>query len=154
MTKLKESIFELAQGYLEDEKHFIVDVVISEGKGPKKVLVLLDGDEGVNIDDCANLSRSIGHEIEEKNLIEDAYRLEVSSPGLDHPLASDRQYKKNIGRTVKVTLNDGKSIKGELLAFDKENLTLGIEKGKKKEKTEEVIPMSTIKKTIIQISFK
>lgn len=156
MSNLKDQILEIANRHLKDEKHFIVDVVISAKKGPNKVSVFLDGDDGVNIDDCADLSRAISTEIEEGNLIEDAYRIEVSSPGVDFPLTLERQYKKNIGRNVKVTLNEGKDVKGELKAYDDKKITLEVTKGNgKKKETEEVeIPLLNIKKTIVQISFK
>jgi len=156
MEKLKEQLLEISSSHLSDPNHFVVDVVISSTKGPKKVLILVDGDNGVNIDDCADLSRAIGQEVEEKNLIDSAYRLEVSSPGVDYPLQVDRQFKKNIGRTVKVTTNEGKTIKGEMKAFDENELLLETlkGKGKKKEINEVKIPRSEIKKTIVQISFK
>jgi len=156
MANVKEQILEIANKHLSDESHFIVDVVISAKKGPNKVLVLLDGDEGVNIDDCADLSRAVSHEIEEKGIIDDAYRLEVSSPGVDFPLTMDRQYKKNIGRVVKASLHDGQTIKGELKSYDDKSLTIETAKGKgKKKETEAVeIPLLNIKKTIVQISFK
>lgn len=156
---LKEQLSQIAENHLKDESHFIVDVEISSTKGPKKVLVLLDGDSGVTIDDCADLSRAIGAEVEENNIIEDAYRLEVSSPGLDYPLQSTRQYNKNIGRKLKISLQEGKDIIGILKAVDEEKLVVDheVKKGKKGSKSEykEVeIPRSEINKTIVQISFK
>jgi len=156
MEKLKEQLFEISSLHISDPSHFLVDVVISSTKGPKKVLILVDGDEGINIDVCAELSRAIGHEVEERNLIDSAYRLEVSSPGVDYPLQVDRQFKKNIGRVVKVTTNEGKTIKGEMKAFDENELLLETVKGKgkKKEVNEVKIPQTDIKKTIVQISFK
>lgn len=154
--KLEDQILEVANNNLSDPSHFIVDIDISKGKGPKKVKILLDGDEGVNIDDCADLSRAVSNEIEEKNLIDTAYTLEVSSPGIDFPLTTERQYKKNIGRKVKVQLHDDKELKGELkqVANDVITVTAAKGKGKNKEREEVEIPLSNIKKTIVQISFK
>lgn len=153
---LKEQITKIAEGHLSDENHFLVDVVISTGKGFKKVLVLLDGDQGVTIDDCADLSRAIGNELEEKDLIEEAFRLEVSSPGIDYPLQSVRQYRKNIDRNIKVIPNEGKEIKGILKSADETKIVVDqeVKKGKKTEYKEVEIPMSEINKTIVQISFK
>ena len=54
--------------------------------GNQKVLVLIDGDEGVNIDDCSKISRKVGPILEEGDFMPGKYLLEVSSPGLDHPL--------------------------------------------------------------------
>ena len=112
---LKEQIEKLVNDNLESEQHFLVDIVISAQKGPKKVLILLDGDEGINIDDCAKLSRKVGLIIEEEQIIEDAYRLEVSSPGLDHPIVLLRQYVKNIGRNVRITTIEGEQFEGVLI---------------------------------------
>lgn len=153
---LEDKIKEIANKHLADESHFVVDVNISTRKGPSKVLVLLDGDEGVNIDHCADLSRAISNELEEDDIMESAYTLEVSSPGVDYPLSIDRQFQKNIGREVKVTLEDGKDVKGELKAYSDKSITLEKVKGKgKKKEIEEIeIPLQSIKKTIVQISFK
>lgn len=153
---LKEQIIKIAENHLTDESHFLVDVVISTTKGPKKVLVLLDGDQGVTIDDCADLSRAIGNDLEERSLIEEAFRLEVSSPGVDYPLQSVRQYKKNIDRSVKITPKEGKDIKGVLKFADENKVVVDqeVKKGKKIEHKEVEIPMSEINKTIVQISFK
>lgn len=156
MEDLRDHIEKIANTHLSDASHFIVEVIISSAKGPKKVLILLDGDQGVNIDDCADLSRAVGHEIEEKNLIEDAFRLEVSSPGVDYPLKTLRQYIKNIDRQVKITPHEGKALNGILKAVkdDKVVLLQEMKKGKMTEHKEVEIPLSEINKTIVQISFK
>jgi len=84
--------------------------------------------------------------------------LEVSSPGLEHPLKLNRQYKKNIGRQVKVTLQDDNQKTGELLSVDDTYILIGEiikEKGSKKAEIQEVkIPFSDIKKTNVLVSFK
>ena len=99
---------------MKDETFFIADVTVSSLKGPTKVSILLDGDMGVTIDDCVEMSRAVGNALEEDNMIDAKYTLEVSSPGVDHPLSDVRQYKKNIGRKLRVTLSDGKDVKGKL----------------------------------------
>lgn len=153
---LKNEVQQIAEAQLQDPSHFIVDVVISATKGPKKIRVFMDGDDGVSIDDCATVSRKVGNIIEENELIDDRYTLEVSSPGVDYPLANIRQYKKNIGRNLKVTLNESKDIKGELKAVDDNGIQLFEIKGKGKKKTEELhhLKFEDIKKSIVQISFK
>ena len=122
--ELKERLEELVNDNLKSEQHFLVDIVITAKEGPKKVLILLDGDEGINIDDCAKVSRAVGHAVEEEELITDAYRLEVSSPGLDHPLMLLRQYEKNVGRKVKVTLNNGDTPTGILISVSETEIVL------------------------------
>jgi len=152
---LKEQIEKLVNDNLESDQHFLVDIVISAKSGPKKVLILMDGDEGINIDDCAKLSRKVGFIIEEEGIIEDAYRLEVSSPGLDHPIVLLRQYLKNIGRHVRVTDNEEERHEGVLLSADDKNVVIEEHKGKgkKAEKIEKTFSFDQIKKTEILVKF-
>jgi ribosome maturation factor RimP len=91
----KEQITELLQPYLEDDRIFIVEVKVGEGKIRQTITILLDTDEGIKIEECASISRRLAHFIETNELIKDAYNLEVSSPGIDQPLLLKRQYVKN-----------------------------------------------------------
>jgi len=141
---------------IDDPQYFVVEIVIS-GNDRKKIVVLIDGDEGVNIDYCASISRQLGHRLEENAVLDNAYILEVSSPGLDHPLTTTRQYIKNIGRDVKVE-TEAKTMKGELLTVEKDSIMINQiikEKGKNKKVEEETnIPFSDIIKTKVLVSFK
>ncbi|MFC0185584.1 ribosome maturation factor RimP [Pseudarcicella hirudinis] len=155
---LKDKITELLQKYLEDDRLFIVEVEVGQSKTRSNVTILLDSDIGITIEECAKISRKLGHEIEELNLIESAFNLEVSSPGIDQPLKFRRQYVKNIGRSVKIILKDGSEKKGSLDAVSDEGITITEELKKKPKKGEEhgplEIPFSNIEQTKIQISFK
>ena len=140
---------------------FLVDVNIAGNpKAHPKVTVLIDGDQGVDIDTCALISRRVGNQIEERNLLENAYVLEVSSPGLDMPLQSKRQYTKNIGRKIKVLLKDGNTKTGKLILVTDESLLLEEEtSGKKKNASQEApgepirIAFQDISKTNVLVSF-
>ena len=115
--------------------------------------VLVDGDDGISIDTCAKLSRKISEEIE--GLIEGKFTLEVSSPGVDYPLSSIRQYRKNIGRRLKVTNLEDFNLKGRLQEVSDDGILLLQEK-KKGNKTESIkhqIPFTEIKKTTVLIEF-
>ena len=133
---------------------FLVDVKMhSDGK----LIVLVDGDNGIGIADCAAISRHVGFHLEEENVIAEAYNLEVSSPGIDTPLVLTRQYVKNIGRTLAIKMKDGTKREGELLAAGDEAITISeiiIEKGKKAETVESTIPTYNITETNVLISFK
>lgn len=146
-------------GYLPDENHYVVDVLVSE-KGDKKLVnVLVDGDEGVTIQTCAKLSRALSAEIETLEIIDEAYILEVSSPGVDYPLQGMRQYQKNVGRDLLIHLTDGAEVLGTLLSVDEQGVTVNAkEKAKGKSKkintTEKQILFADIIKSIVQVSFK
>ena len=119
--------------------------------------ILLDGDNGIAIADCVAVSRHVGFHLEEENVIENAYRLEVSSPGLDSPLVLIRQYEKAIGRDIRITLENGTKNEGKLIAITNDAVTIEEkikEKGKKAEVKEAVFPLDQIKETKVLISFK
>lgn len=118
-------------------------------------MVVLDGDNGITIDDCAILSRELSDVLEESGMAGENYLLEVSTPGLDQPLKLKRQYKKNIGRSVRVKLSD-KQVEGKLTAINEESITLSQEigKGKKREVHTVEIRFSEIEKTFVLVSFK
>jgi ribosome maturation factor RimP len=154
---LKSTIEEIVSKHLPDESYYLVDVQLLEKGAKSQLTILIDADLGVSIEACAKVSRQIAEEIEAKELLSDAYILEVSSPGLDFPLSSKRQYTKNVGRNLKMTLNDGKELEGKLLEVGNAEvkiLTKYKEKGKKVEDREITIPLEQIKKSIVLVSFK
>jgi ribosome maturation factor RimP len=157
MTGLKQAVEELVEKHLPDESHFVVEVKVEEKAGKPRLLILIDADQGITIDACAKVSRAVSEELEAKEMFGDAYILEVSSPGLDYPLSSRRQYQKNMGRELKVTLASGTDITGKLLDVDPETVKLLVkkkEKGKKATEEELSLPFAEIKKSIVQVSFK
>ncbi len=145
----------IAESVLTDPGQFIVDVIVSSKQGPRKVLVLLDSDNGISIDECADVSRSLSKQLDEVSWLEDAYMLEVSTPGLDHPLKLTRQYRKNIGRRLKVKVLE-KTEEGKLTAVTDGTITLEQEvgSGKKKEIKTIEIPFTDIEKAFVLVSFK
>lgn len=154
--ELSTEIRQLAEGLLSSPAFFVVDVVVSVKRKPGKILVVLDGDQGVNIEDCAELSRKLSDALDSTTLVEDNYTLEVTTPGLDQPLKLSRQFRKNIGRVLKVKqVDETRSTEGRLSAVDETSITLSTTsgKGKKSEPTEVVIPFSSIEKAFVTISF-
>ncbi|MBE7175764.1 MAG: ribosome assembly cofactor RimP [Mucilaginibacter polytrichastri] len=124
----------------------------------KKLTVLLDGDNGITIQDCSRASRMLGQKLEEnENLIDYAYTLEVSSPGADEPFRNQRQYGKNIGRKVLVKLTDGRTAEGKLVGANGQGIDIEQEikeKGKKKYTENSSLLFDDIMETKIILSFK
>ncbi len=151
--ELAQKIKELTEAHLNDPSHFLVDVLISKYK-PTKIVVQLDGDKGISIDSCAEVSRKLSEEIETLNLIEGAYNLEVGTPGLDVPLKMKRQYYANVGRTLKVQVKSKQYFEGRLLEVNEERIVIETpSREKKKELVKMEIPFSDIEKTIVTVSF-
>ena len=158
---IKEQLETMLAPYLEDSECFLVDIIIKPSKVSQKISILVDNDEGVTIQQCTSISRRLAKQLEEQEFFAEAYTLEVSSPGLDQPLVLHRQYLKNVGRNLKVTLKTGEIITGTLLEADKAHIKLQLPAPKKKPKTpvDEAelirdISFETISKAIIEISFK
>ena len=122
-----------------------------------KLIIHVDGDEGISIQDCAAISRHVGFHLEEENTIEKAYNLEVSSPGVGEPLLLNRQYQKNIGRDLSVKLSEGVVKEGKLLSVTENAISIEEkvkEKGKKVQLVETQIEFNKIVETKVLISFK
>ena len=101
-------------------------------EGPDYYLrVYIDKEEGVNIDDCVAVSRSLDPKLDEGDFIKDQYILEVSSPGLGRTLKRDRDFEKSVGRDVDLKLykaiDGAKEFTGVLTGYDKDSLTVEIE---------------------------
>jgi len=152
---VEKRIRELIEEKLADRPDlFIVEIKVVNNI---KVTILLDGDNGIGIHDCALVSRHVGFHLEEENLIDQAYNLEVSSPGLDTPLILERQFQKNIGRTVELKLKEGKSVEGKLLRSDEQAIVIMAsvkEKGKKVKEVETTINKNDIVEVKVGVSFK
>jgi ribosome maturation factor RimP len=152
--EIKAQIEQLLQPLLEDDRIFIVDVKVSLSKLNSKVTILLDSDEGIKIDECRTISKSLGENLDA--LMPEKYTLEVSSPGVDVLLKSERMYRKNVGRDLKVTLKDATIVKGLLENVEPSQIT--IIEDKKRKKGEEIVPLmisfDNIKESQVIISFK
>ncbi|KOF04038.1 hypothetical protein OB69_03325 [Roseivirga seohaensis subsp. aquiponti] len=153
---LKDFVEKVALSSLKDESYFIVDVIVKGVSGKTKILVLLDSDSGFNIDDCADLSRAISNEMETEAIMDDPYILEVSSPGLDHPLKLKRQYQKNVGRELKLVLTDSSIVKGKLIEVCENTIKFEKEVKEKKKIGSELVEINfdTIEKANVLVSFK
>ena len=93
----------------------------------RTVRLYIDKPGGVSIDDCSKVSRHLSDALDlDPDVIEGAYTLEVSSPGLDRPLKSVADLLRNKGRTIRVTRSTGKPLTGKLLEADEDNLTLAL----------------------------
>ena len=131
---------------------FLVNMRI---KPTNNIKVFLDADGGLSIDKSARLNRRLYALIEESGLFpEGDFSLEVSSPGVDEPLTSIRQYRKNIGRIVAVSPADGGAdITSKLAEVADDHIVLEVKVPKKKETTTVAVPLEEIKKIVVQIVF-
>jgi ribosome maturation factor RimP len=105
---LKQKVSNLIEPTLRAHGYDLADLTLSRYKSSATLRVFVYGQERVTLDECGRLSRQIGEVIEGTNLFEGGYTLEVSSPGLDRPLKTARDFKYRIGETVRLFFTDPK----------------------------------------------
>jgi ribosome maturation factor RimP len=111
------------------------------GAGRRKILrIFIDKNGGVNVENCASVSRYLSEELDKEenlNVIEGSYTMEVSSPGLDRPLKTKRDFERNLGRKLRIT-QSGKIIKGILKSLGESSITLETVAVKGRKSAEEI----------------
>ena len=133
----KSAVQQAVEEWLEGKEYFLVDITISSDD---RIVVEIDHQDGVWIEDCADLSRHIESRLSRDD---EDYELEVGSAGLGQPFRVRRQYEIHIGKEVETQLRDGHKFHGTLLSVGEENFQLGIlkkvkEEGQKRPVTKEV----------------
>lgn len=139
---------QLAEELIQRDDWFIVDLQVRGRKGSRVVEVYLDGDDGVNVDDMATLSRELAFLLDTEDLIKGKYHLNVSSPGDDRALVMERQYQRHVGKELQVLVNredGGIWTEGENLGVKDGVLTLQTKKGA------EEISLSDVSKARIKL---
>ena len=156
-TMNQELVKQLIEEAIEENPSlFLVEWKIS----PENAIeILVDGDEGVSIEEIVRISRHVEHNLDRE---EADFSLNVSSAGAGNPLILPRQFKKNIGRTLKIVKKDGeKDVEGELTEANENEILLKwttrepkpVGKGKHTVEKQEKIIYSNIKKAIVKITF-
>jgi len=149
-----QKIEQLVAKVLADEPEFFC--VLIKIKPTNNIKVFIDGDNGITIEKCVRFNRKLYKLIEEESMYPDGdFSLEVSSPGVDEPLKTDRQYKKNIGRFVEILFNDNEKKEGKLIEVAASGIILEYTdgKGKKAITQQSVITFDNIKTITVQIKF-
>lgn len=153
---MREKVEELVARALEkNDSLFLIQLEIT---ADNHIRIIIDGDNGVTVDDCVEVSREVEHNLDREEL---DFSLEVMSAGVSEPLTLPRQYRKNIGRNLKIKTQSGEKLEGELIAASDENCTLTwtqrepkpVGKGKVTVNKEAVVPYSDIMEAKVMITF-
>jgi len=132
-------------------EYYLVDL---ETSSSGHITVYIDGDEGVSLDACTQISRVLESVLDQEPTLGGIYTLEVSSPGVSRPLKFPRQYLKHIGRTLRVELINGDKVEGELKTTSHDTITLEVASKEKKGKPElREIAFAEIEEAYVTVSF-
>ncbi|MFE9815684.1 ribosome maturation factor RimP [Streptomyces sp. NPDC005773] len=153
-TTQSDKLRGLVEPLVSAEQLDLEEIEVSRAGRRRVLRVIVDSEEGVELDACADLSRAISAKLDETDVMgEDEYVLEVSSPGADRPLTEHRHYVRATGRLARLTLNEGGELVARILAVDEEGLDLEVPGVKGRKPTSRRIAFDEIAKARVELEF-
>jgi ribosome maturation factor RimP len=146
-----KEVIELLDGEFARAGYEIEDVVIDTAVRPPRITVVADGDDPLDLDSIAELSRSASDVLD--RIDTPPYVLEVTSPGVDRPLTSEKHYRRARGRKVELTLSDGSQLTGRLGEIRGGTVRLVVREGAKANFSIRELPVDGITKAVVQVEF-
>ncbi|MBU8811838.1 ribosome maturation factor RimP [Mycolicibacterium goodii] len=147
----QKQVIELLDGEFARAGYEIDDVVVNAATRPARITVVADGDNGLDLDAVAMLSRLASGLLDTIDRGDTPYVLEVTSPGVDRPLTSEKHFRRNRGRKAELTLADGSSLTARLGETDGEQLNVVVPEGR--DFAIRRIPLREIVKAVVQVEF-
>lgn len=121
-------VTKLAAPYLEDNGIELVEITYRREQGGMTLRLLVDTPEGIKIAECEGLNNYLSEILDKEDFIDEHYVIEVSSPGLDRPMKSDRDFERSLGKDIEVTtyvpVDGRKTHDGLFIGMDKENIVI------------------------------
>ncbi len=147
----QKQVIELLDGEFARAGYEIEDVLIDTAARPPRITVIADGDEPLDLDSIAVLSRSASEVLD--RIDTPPYVLEVTSPGVDRPLSTEKHYRRARGRKVELTLSDGSQLTGRLGEIRGGSVRLVVREGAKANFSIRELPIDGIAKAVVQVEF-
>ncbi|MFD4763834.1 MULTISPECIES: ribosome maturation factor RimP [unclassified Streptomyces] len=153
-TTQSERLRGLLEPLVSAEQLDLEEIEVSRAGRRRVLRIIVDSEEGVELDACAELSRAISEKLDETDAMgEGEYVLEVSSPGADRPLTEHRHYVRATGRLAKLQLREGGDLVARILAVDEEGLDLEVPGVKGRKPTSRRVAFDDIAKARVEIEF-
>jgi ribosome maturation factor RimP len=146
---IEDSMREMVIPLLEPYNAFLVDIAVRGERNTRIVEVFIDTEKGIDAKQLGAINRELNRQLQEGDIIHGSYRVSVSSPGLDRPLKTARQYRKNIGRELEVHVtedNRDRTITGSLDDADEDGFRLRLKDG-----SVQTFSYDEIRKTFIKL---
>jgi ribosome maturation factor RimP len=147
----QKQVIELLDGEFARAGYEIEDVVIDTAARPPRITIVADGDEPLDLESVAALSRSASELLD--GIDGPPYVLEVTSPGVDRPLTTEKHYRRARGRKVELTLSDGSQLIGRLGEIHAGIVRLVVREGARANFTVRELPVDGITKAVVQVEF-
>lgn len=140
---LINKIREHCEPIIEELGYDLVDLEYVKENNENYLKFYIGKPEGITIDDCQRVSEVVGDKLDELDPIKESYFLEVSSPGLDRPLKTDKDLKRNLGKEIEISLYKSlegkKKYVGELIGFTDSNIKIMMDNSEEKEIERDII---------------
>ena len=146
-------VIELLDGEFARAGYEIEDVVIDARSRPPRITVIADGDTALDLDTITTLSRSASTLLDAVKSIAGGYVLEVSSPGVDRPLTSEKHFRRARGRKVELALADETQITGRVGEVADNTLMLVVRDDQARDWAVRPVPIDEIRKAVVQVEF-
>ena len=146
-------VIELLDGEFARAGYEIEDVVIDSRTQPPRITVIADGDTALDLDTIAALSRSASSLLDAAPNIVASYVLEVTSPGVERPLTSDKHFRRARGRKVELAMSDGTQVTGRVGEVHDGTLSLVVRDARARDWTLQPISLGGISKAVVQVEF-
>ena len=147
----QKQVIELLDGEFARAGYEIEDVEIDTAARPPRITVVADGDDPLDLDSIAELSRSASEALD--RIDAPPYVLEVTSRGVDRPLTTEKHFRRARGRKVEVTLSDGSQLTGRLGEIHDGTVRLVVREGAKPNFSVRELPVDGITKAVVQVEF-
>lgn len=153
-TTQSEKLRGLVEPLVSAEQLELEEIEVSRAGRRRVLRIVVDSEEGVELDACAELSRAISAKLDETDAMgEDEYVLEVSSPGADRPLTEHRHYVRATGRLARLTLCEGGELVARIQAVDEDGLDLEVPGVKGRKPTARRITFGEVAKARVELEF-
>jgi ribosome maturation factor RimP len=147
----QKQVIELLDGEFARAGYDVEDVVIDAAARPPRITVIADGDDPLDLDSIAALSRSASDLLD--RIDTPPYVLEVTSPGVERPLTTEKHYRRARGRKVDLTLSDGSQLTGRLGEIRDGTVQLVVREGASANFSVRELPIDGITKAVVQVEF-
>lgn len=149
--EVMRNVRDIGDSIAEELNYELVDLEYVKENGRYFLRVYIHKDGGVNLDDCQKMSEELSARLDEKDPIKDTYYLEVSSPGLDRPLKTDRDLERNLGKDIEINLyspfEGNKNYEGMLMNYTEESVEI------EEYNNKVIIPRDKISKIRLAVKF-
>ena len=149
----QELVIELLGDEFARAGYDIEDVIVNAATRPPRITVVADADGGLDLDAISELSRSASALLDEVDAAWESYTLEVTSPGVDRPLTTEKHYRRARGRKVELTMSDGSQLSGRLGETDRGVVRLVVREGRRPDFSVRELPLEGISKAVVQVEF-